>query len=77
MSMSDLKPTQIEVLKVLAKFPDMRMGASDIEKYCSVNRGLISNAVNVLAKKDLVYQPDIYGKVQISGDGLSEAHEHS
>lgn len=74
--MHDLKPTQIEVLKVLAQFPDMRMGASDIKKHCGVQQGHIVSAIKFLASKDLVYQP-VDGKVQISGDGLSEAHEHS
>jgi predicted transcriptional regulator len=65
----DLKPTQVEVLKVLALNPEKRMGVSDIKKLCNVNSANISNALRFFANHDLVYQPDMQGKVMISPDG--------
>lgn len=73
----DLKPSQIAVLKVLAVHSDQRMGASDIGKFCTVSRMNIGNAINVLARQDLVYQPDFQGKVMISPEGKEMILEYT
>jgi hypothetical protein len=72
----ELKKTQIEVLKALAKNRDKRMGIQDIKNACTVkNTNHIMSAVEFFMQNDLVYQPDIDGKIQISGDGLSIAND--
>ena len=73
----ELKPTQIEVLKTLAKNKGKRMGVKDIKNTCSVkNVNHIMSAVKFFMENDLVFQPDYEGKVEISGDGLSIAYNY-
>ncbi len=63
-----LSPSQIEILKILSE-QNKPMGNNEIRKYSNINPMNIANAINFLARKDLVYQPDIQGKVEISPDG--------
>lgn len=64
-----LKPTQKQVLNVLANNEDKWMGLRDIQKQCTVNSNHIESAIKFFYDNNFVYI-NSDGKTMITCDGL-------
>jgi hypothetical protein len=72
-----LKITQIAVLHTLAEHKNEWLSLHDILRFGTLkNSGHVKNAVNFFLQHDLVYQPNMEGKIMISPDGLAEISEY-
>lgn len=72
----ELKKTQMQVLKVLVENKNKFLSKRDIHNLSKVNNNHIDNAVKFFLLNDLIYAPNIEGKIKVTPDGIEVYEEN-